>query len=71
MKVSIPRTMALKVAAYLETVADQDESCHWDPKVNRVTPGELRLEIERVRKWVAQIRAASEPKQFTSTDKHG
>lgn len=65
MKVSLPRTLLLKVADYLETVADQDESCHWDPKVNRVTPRELRLEIERVRKWIAQIRSAAEPKHFS------
>ena len=66
MKVELPRTMALKVADYLENVASADESCHWDPKVNRVTPRELRLEIERVRKWVAQIRGASEPKNLCS-----
>lgn len=64
MKVVLPRSMALKVAAYLENAADSDESCHWDPKVNRVAPRELRLEIERVRKWITQIRAAAEPKQF-------
>jgi hypothetical protein len=70
-KVSLPRTMALKIAEYLEATADCDESCHWDPKINRVTPRELRLEIERVRKWAVQIRAAAEPKQFTSGEKHG
>jgi hypothetical protein len=66
MKVELPRSMALKVADYLESAAQCDEDCHWDPQVDRVTPRELRLEIERVRKWVAQIRAAAEPKQCTS-----
>jgi len=67
MKVALPRSMALKVADYLETMIAELESCHWDHAVNRVTPRDLRLEIERARKWIAQIRAAAEPKQFTSS----
>lgn len=67
MKVALPRSMALKVAEYLESDAEQIESSYWDPAVNRVTPRDMRLEVERVRKWVAQIRAAAEPKKLTST----
>lgn len=71
MKVELRRTMALKVADYLERSIEELESCHWDHAANRVTPRELRLEIARARKWIAEIRAAAEPKQFTSGDKHG
>lgn len=53
--------MALKVAHYLEDDADRIEGSYWDFAEGRVTPRRLRLEIERVRKWAAQIRAASEP----------
>ena len=69
MKVSLPRTMALKVAAYLESDIGELEASYWDFGQKRVTPREMRLEVERLRKWIAQIRAAAEPKQFTSTEK--
>lgn len=62
MKVSLPRTLALKIADYLEGDVAQIEASFWDPKADRVTPRDMRLEAERVRKWVAQIRAASEPR---------
>jgi hypothetical protein len=68
MKVSLPRSMALKVADYLEKDADRIEGSFWDFAEKRVTPRALRLEVERVRKWAAQIRAVSEPKQFTSSE---
>lgn len=61
MKVSLPRTMALKVADYLEDDANRIEGSYWDFAEGRVTPRRLRLEVERVRKWVTQIRVASEP----------
>jgi len=66
-KTALPRTMLLKVADYLENDAEELESSHWNYAEERVTPRSVRLEIERVRKWVAQIRAASEPKQPTSS----
>lgn len=53
--------MALKVADYLEKDAAQLASCYWDHAESRITPRSMRLEVERVRKWVAQIRAAAEP----------
>lgn len=61
MKVPLPRSMALKIADYLEKDADRIEGSYWDFGEGRVTPRKLRLEVERVRKWAAQIRAASEP----------
>ncbi len=67
MKVALSRSMALKVADYLEADADRIQGCYWDFGEGRITPRKLRLEVERVRKWVAQIRAAAEPKQFTSS----
>ena len=70
MKVTLPRTMALKVADYLESDIGELEASYWDFGENRVTPRAMRLEVERLRKWIAQIRAAAEPKQFTSTDQH-
>lgn len=54
--------MALKVANYLESDVEELERSYWDHAENRVTPREMRLEVERVKKWVAQIRAAAEPK---------
>lgn len=63
MKIALPRSMALKVADYLKNDVAELESSHWDHSVNRVTPRELRMEVERVRKWIAQIRAAAEPKR--------
>lgn len=62
MKVSLPRSTMLKVAAYLKANADRIEGCYWDFAQGRVTPRKLRLEMERVRKWTKQIRAAAEPK---------
>lgn len=62
MKVALPRSMALKVADYLEHDVGRLEASYWDHAVNRVTPRDMRLEIERVRKWIAQIRASAEPK---------
>lgn len=61
MKIVLPRSVALKVAHYLEDDADRIEGSFWDFAEGRVTPRRLRLEVERVRKWAAQIRAASEP----------
>ena len=66
MKVSLPRTMALKVANYLENDATRLESCYWDFAKGRITPTEMRLEVERVKKWIAQIRKAAEPTRFNS-----
>lgn len=66
LKVSLPRTMALKAASYLENAAAELEGSFWDPLQNRVTPRAMRLEVERVRKWVAQIRKAAEPTRFNS-----
>lgn len=67
MKIALPRSIALKVADYLETDVAELEASYWDVGKGRITPREMRLEVERVRKWIAQIRAAAEPKQFTST----
>ena len=67
MKVALPRSMALKVAEYLESDAQDLQDSFWDPAANRITPRRMRLEVERVRKWAARIRAAAEPKPFTST----
>lgn len=67
MKAALPRTMLLKVADYLEADAEQLEASYWDPAVNRVTPRSMWLEVERVRKWVTQIRAASQPAQVSAT----
>lgn len=61
MKVSLPRSLALKVADYLESDVARMESCYWDFGQNRITPRSMRLEVERVKKWVAQIHAAGEP----------
>jgi hypothetical protein len=63
MKVALPRYMALKVADYLEKDVAQLTSCYWDYAEGRITPRSMRLEVDRVRKWVTQIRAASEPKR--------
>ena len=62
MKVSLPRSMVLKVADYLETDIAEIEASYWDFGEGRVTPRAMRLEIERLRKWIAQIRSASEPR---------
>lgn len=62
MKVSLPRTMALKVADYLENDIGELEASHWDFGQKRITPRAMRLEVERLRKWIGQIRAAAEPK---------
>ena len=70
MKVSLPRTMVLKVADYLENDIGELEASYWDFGEKRVTPRAMRLEVERLRKWIAQIRAAAEPKQFTSSGDH-
>lgn len=69
MKVSLRRSMVLKVADYLENDIAELEASYWDVGEGRITPREMRLEAERVKKWVAQIRAAAEPKQFTSSEK--
>lgn len=61
MKVSLPRSMALKVADYLEKDAAEIASSYWDFGEDRITPRPMRLEAERLRKWVARIRAAAEP----------
>lgn len=66
MKVSLPRAMALKVADYLEHDAMQMESSYFDSAQSRITPRNIRLEVERLRKWIAQIRAAAEPPVPTS-----
>jgi hypothetical protein len=71
MKVSLSRTMALKVADYLETDADDLTASYWDHREDRITPREMRLEVERVRKWIAQIRKAAEPTRFNSGEQHG
>jgi hypothetical protein len=67
MKVSLPRSMALKVADYLENDVEELERSYWDFAQNRITPREMRLEVERVKKWVTQIRTAAEPKQFSAS----
>lgn len=54
--------MLLKVADYLERDAIELESSFWDPAEDRVTPRTMRLEVERVRKWIKQIRDSSEPR---------
>lgn len=64
MKVALPRSMLLKVADYLEKDAQELEESYYDYFEKRVTPRSMRLEVERVRKWTAQIRAAAEPKRF-------
>lgn len=69
MKVALPRSMALKIATHLEKDISELESAYWDFGQNRVTPREMRLEIERLRKWVGQIRGAAEPSSFTSGEK--
>jgi hypothetical protein len=66
MKVSLPRTMALKVADYLESDVEQIVYSFWDHDKDRITPRAMRLEVERVRKWIAQIRKAAEPTRFNS-----
>lgn len=63
MKVALPRSMALKVADYLENDIAEIASCYWDFGEDRITPRAMRLEVERVRKWIAKIRAAAEPSQ--------
>ena len=68
MKIALPRSMALKIADYLEADADRIEGCYWDFAQGRVTPRNLRLEMERVRQWAKKIRAASEPLSHTSPD---
>lgn len=70
MKVALPRTMALKVADYLEKDVARLEGSYWDFGEKRVTPQSMRVEIERVKKWIAQIRAAAEPKKFSATTEH-
>jgi hypothetical protein len=54
--------MALKVADYLENDIGELEASHWDFGQKRITPRAMRLEVERLRKWIGQIRAAAEPK---------
>ena len=68
MTVSLPRSMALKIADYLENDVEQLQRSYWDHAHNRVTPRAMRSEVERVKKWIVQIRAAAEPKQFVSGD---
>lgn len=63
MKAVPPRSMALKVANYLENDIAEIESSYWDFGQNRVTPRAMRLEVQRLRKWIEQIRAAAEPKR--------
>jgi hypothetical protein len=59
--------MALKVADYLESDIGELEASYWDFGENRITPRAMRLEVERLRKWISQIRAAAEPKQFSAS----
>jgi hypothetical protein len=66
MKVSLPRSLALKVADYLEHDVVRLESSYWNVREKRVTPKSTRLEVERVKKWIAQIRAAGESEKFHS-----
>jgi hypothetical protein len=63
MKVALPQSLALKVADYLEKDVARLEGSYWHFGKQRVEPRHLRLEVERLRKWVAQIRAAAEPGQ--------
>jgi hypothetical protein len=58
--------MALKVADYLQKDIDRLEGSYWHFGTDRVEPRRMRLEVERLRKWVTQIRTAAELKQFTS-----
>lgn len=61
MKVALPRSLVLKIADYLEADAERIQGSYWHFGEGRITPRKLRLEVERVRKWVTQIRVASEP----------
>jgi hypothetical protein len=46
-----------RIADYLDGVADEIYSTHYDPKVDRPTPRSARLEIAKVRRWIAKLRA--------------
>ncbi len=63
MKAALPRSLALKVADYLEKDVARLEGSYWHFGKDRVEPRSMRLEVERLRKWIAQIRAAAEPDQ--------
>lgn len=49
-----------RMADYLEGVADELYSSHYDPKADRPTPRSVRLEIGKVRRWVAKLRRQSD-----------
>ena len=46
-----------RIADYLDGVADDLYSVHYDPKQDRPTPRAIRLEIGKVRRWIAMLRA--------------
>jgi hypothetical protein len=49
-----------RIADYLDAAADELYGSHYDPKVDQPTPQAIRLEIDKVRRWIAKLRRAAE-----------
>lgn len=49
-----------RIAEYLDSAADELYCSHYDPKVDQPTPQSIRLEIAKVRRWIAKLRRAVE-----------
>ncbi len=52
----LTRSDCNRIADYLDGVADELYSSYYDPKADRPTPRSIRLEIGKVRRWIAKLR---------------